>query len=370
MLTNMHDFERSLEKMAIDNNVFEKKSFSDKEVRNSKKNECRFVECDFNNITFLNCFFDSLVFERCHFTSVNFISCKAKNIRFTDCHFQKIDVASCSFSELNLHKCIIQEIKFQAGFVEYCSLLSVEINSIQLAQLKCSHWCATHSFVAGMQVSDGIFNDASWVDCRLKAVSFNGVKISRWIMATSSVDKFLFEDITGEGYVWYKCTLHNAVLSGLNLRAASFHLSRGEHCSIEQSCLVSSILIGTIFNDSSFSGSDLSNCQAEKAAFTRCNFQQSYLIKSFFTDALFDECLMAECSLQKVTLWNADLSSTPLTDAHVSDVYIHGAVRYEGETGGEAEEPLATIIDEWYACYHPGKETEKNNKKVNNYVNS
>ena len=106
--------------MDFSEETFESKDFTDEVLKGHFYDECRFVNCNFDNTHMGYAHFENCVFEHCNLQTVKVTQAKWQEVAFKNCRLSGIDfenispmLLALSFENCQLTYCVFRELKLK-----------------------------------------------------------------------------------------------------------------------------------------------------------------------------------------------------------------------------------------------------------------
>lgn len=131
----------NMEKIYHEDSFFEKHIFTAAELKQVVFENCRFVNCSFENMQILSSNFSDCTFLNCNFSMTKLPDTQLANVSFENCKLMGLNFKDCStfIFEVGFKKCILDYASFEGRKMkktkfEHCSLKGVDFTGADISE--------------------------------------------------------------------------------------------------------------------------------------------------------------------------------------------------------------------------------------------
>ncbi len=259
--------------------------FSNLDWHHGAVNECRFINCRFEQVRFSYFSGRELSYEHCQFTQVSWVESGLAH-----CHFLSCDASDCSWSRCDL------------SFVDFSA---TQGQSLGFSECRAKHLSGMDSTLSSLSFSVCNLADTTWASCDINGLVLEDCDLQRWICCQTKAAQVKALGCRGAQVRWTECELPAMQIDTCQLKQASWSYSQWSDGGI-----VRSTLPGACF---------------DHATLQRLRVFASPMDAAMFDEAKIDDCDLRELHAPRASLRFAALQGVDLTGAQLSHVDGHGA---------------------------------------------
>ncbi len=137
------------------NKVFEKVTYSQKEIKNREFESCTFQQCDLSESNFIGCRFIDCTFSSCNLTMLKLNRCTMSNALFRDSKILGVNFSNCEDS--------LFSVRFEGCVADYASFMNKKMaktvfRQTSLKQVNFANAVLTQAVFDGCDLYDATFN--------------------------------------------------------------------------------------------------------------------------------------------------------------------------------------------------------------------
>jgi uncharacterized protein YjbI with pentapeptide repeats len=147
------------------------------EIQKTEFVDCRYLECDYENVQAPQCRWTNTVFTRCRFSGSS----------FTSCSFDRVTFTRCSFTDCRFDDAVLSDVTFEACTLQRCTFGGASFSGATMDRMLlagCGFYQATFEqvFISSSRVQEcdfgkALFSDATVSNSDFRACSFAWVSL-------------------------------------------------------------------------------------------------------------------------------------------------------------------------------------------------